>query len=244
MAIAASHLTAGAEDPYVSPAATASVSPGSGNLVLVAIGLFKSSGSPTNPASVVGNGITYALVAASGDFNDGFGPKRTLLYRGLSASPSAGAITITGGTFDLVSWAVSEVSGVDDSGGSNGSAAVVQSAVNQNGSSATSLTITLGAFGSVDNGAFACGYSYNGNPLTPEAGWTELFDGSASDEPETMWRATNDTTPSWTFSSDRIGGVAIEIKASGGGGGRTLFYRSGIEGLSTSGPKQFNPSLG
>lgn len=40
-----------------------------------------------------------------------------------------------------------------------------------------------------------------------------------------------------------LAGVHV-IAAAGGGGGRTLFLPSGLDGLSTSGPKQFNPSLG
>lgn len=39
-----------------------------------------------------------------------------------------------------------------------------------------------------------------------------------------------------------IGG-SLQFDAGGGGGGRTLFYRAGLDGCSTSGPKQFNPSL-
>lgn len=38
--------------------------------------------------------------------------------------------------------------------------------------------------------------------------------------------------------------ASIALLDGGGGGGRTLFYGSGLDGLSTSGPKQFNPSLG
>lgn len=38
--------------------------------------------------------------------------------------------------------------------------------------------------------------------------------------------------------------VGIHVIAASGGGGRTLFYRSGLDGHSSSGPKQFNPSLG
>jgi hypothetical protein len=36
----------------------------------------------------------------------------------------------------------------------------------------------------------------------------------------------------------------VTYTPSGGGGGRTLFLGSGLDGLSTNGPKQFNPSLG
>lgn len=59
--------------------------------------------------------------------------------------------------------------------------------------------------------------------------------------------AGSDITCTWssinpTFVTAQIG-VAIK-QVGGGGGGRTLFLRSGLDGLSMTGIKQFNPSLG
>lgn len=223
MAISATHLTAGNNGGGSITGITASVSPGANRLVLIAVGVY---GSTTTPATIsaTGNGITYAQVAASSAFDDGFGPKRIYLLRGMSASPSAGAITITTtglASFPYVGWVVTEVAGVD-TGGTNGSAAVVQSG-NNTVNGGTSVTVTLSAFSSVNNGAYCCAYNYGGSSYAPDTGWSELFDGASNDEPSTQWIATNDTTAVWTFGApDDAGSIAIEIAAAGGGGDVTL----------------------
>lgn len=48
------------------------------------------------------------------------------------------------------------------------------------------------------------------------------------------------------FYLDAVGDAISQWSADdgAGGGGRTLFYRSGLDGLTSTGPKQLNPSLG
>ena len=80
--------------------------------------------------------------------------------------------------------------------------------------------MTLGAFGSTDNGA-ASGFSINNiKAVTPDTGWTEIHEQTFNDVAtgedgtlETQWRNDNDTTAvaSWTGNS-RVAGIAIEIK--------------------------------
>lgn len=234
MAITASHLTHGHNGGASTTGVTASISPGANRLILIAVGVYGSASTPAT-ISATGNGITYTQVAASSAFDDGFGPKRVYLLRGMSASPSSGAITITATgltAFPYVGWVVTEVDGVD-TGGTNGSAAVVQSATNTiNG--ATSITATLAAFASANNGAFGTCYTYGGTAFSPGTGWTELFDGSADDEPQTQWRADNDTTCDWTFgASEDAGAIAIELAASTGG--TQSYSYSATGGLSLSG---------
>jgi hypothetical protein len=191
---------------------TASISPTANALILVAVGCYNSD-DVTGITSVTGNGITYELVAAAAAVDDGFGDYVLRVYRGMSASPSAGVITIDpaasfGST--QVDWCVAEFTGVDTSG-TNGSGAVVQSPTNtlNNG---TSLTVTLAAFAAAENGAFGAVISYNNRTVTHEAGWTELdTDGS---QLHAQWRADNDTTCTFTLSStDDAGAVAVEIAA-------------------------------
>lgn len=52
--------------------------------------------------------------------------------------------------------------------------------------------------------------------------------------------------PTWSGpgSNFTIASGIASFKAATGGGGRTLFSPAALDGLSTSGPKQFNPSLG
>jgi hypothetical protein len=213
--ISATHLTIGDNASGGPDGTTASISPTANALILVTVGRY-ATGAVSTPNSVTGNGITYELVASSPEWDESVPPnedrKKLFLYRGMSASPSAGAITIEGdgGGGEWTTWTITEITGVDTSG-SNGSGAVVQS--NSNAQAGTSLSISLNAFGSASNGTFATAYSWAGNQVTPEAGWSELTDGNTVDRPQTMWRANNDTTPSWTFSSDAVGGIAVEIRA-------------------------------
>lgn len=208
MAVAATQLAQGTG----AGTTTSSITPTANNLILIAIGLYKNGTMPTIN-SVSGNGITYALVAAAASVDDGFGPYKVHLYRGMSASPSTGTVSISlSAAADQVDYSICQVSGVDTSG-TNGSGAVVQSNTGT-ANDATSLSVTLSAFGSVSNGAYGCLGIYNDVPVTPDSGWTELDDAT---QLETQWRADNDTSVgwSWTGATD-AGGVAVEIKADAG----------------------------
>ena len=142
----------------------------------------------------------------------------------MGASPSTGAITITTGETDTdVTWTVDQFTGVD-TGGTNGSAAVVQSAnnrINTGGTPASSLTVTLAAFGSTNNATYgAFDEAGTGAGFTVGSGFTQLSypktdDSNLSGYSE--WKSTNDTTVDINMagSFDGIGGVAIEIKAGG-----------------------------
>ena len=215
MAISPTHLTAKSDSDGNTTIVTASISPGANRLILVSVAIYDDSGS-TTVSSVVGNGITYTQVAVTAAIDDGAGPYTLYLYRGMAASPSAGAITATVSANALqLDIAVTEFDGVD-TGGTNGSAAVVQSATNTvNGG--TELIVTLAAFGDAGNGAFGCTISYNGRARTAGTGWTELSEVTQIQE---QWRADNDTTCNWTWTtSDDAAGIAIEIKAAAAAGG-------------------------
>jgi len=138
----------------------------------------------------------------------------------MGASPSSGAITINlPNTHDYCSWHVMEFDGVD-TGGTNGSAAVVQSATNSG--SGTAITATLAAFGDAGNGTFSFSGGYNTSSVsttTPGTGFSEIYDtGQAyyyNVTQHSQWRADNDTTVTGTWSVSQSGwaAIAIEIKA-------------------------------
>ena len=194
---------------------SASITPGANRLVLLSVeGDTVSGGGFT--LTVMGNGLTWVLVAKSAVHNTF---NETHVYRAMGASPSAGAITMTSDvTLDTLAWSVAEFDGVDTSG-TNGSGAVVQSNTNAS-DSASSLTVTLGAFGSADNatyGAFGAGTT----PATWTAGtgFTEIHDvGQEFASISSEWRVDNDTSVDATASGTTgLGGVAIEIKAAAAG---------------------------
>jgi hypothetical protein len=227
VAVAGTHLAQNTTSG-ISPA-SGSVSPTANRLILVAVAIYTSAGTPS-VNSVTGNGITYTLIASAAAVDDGFGPYRIHLYRGMSASPSAGAITASlSGASDQCDFSISEFSGVDTSG-TNGSGAIVQSTsgvVNEQ----TSLALTLAAFGAAGNGAYGCLVSYDDVPITPGTGWTELDDAT---QIQTQWRADNDTSPDWSWSGTRdAGAIAVEIKADGGGGGAATPRLLGLLGCGT-----------
>jgi hypothetical protein len=173
-------------------------------------------GTANPPTSVSGNGINYALVRSTVDYDNGFGPTALHLFRGMSASPSAGAITIVGASgTSYINWTIEELEA--DTGGTNGSAAIVQSAAQANGAPATTLSVTLGAFSDAGNGTICGLHTYNDATRTQGSGFTLAYDGSASGSPSTAYRTDNDTTADWSFSpSTRGGAIAIEVKPGSG----------------------------
>lgn len=216
MAITKTDLTSGF---HASSYVTASVSPGANRLVLIAVW---SRGDDTNPTGIAGAGLTFDMILAQ---DPSSGSRQMSLWRAMSASPSSGAITITfSGAQTTVSWSVMEFDGVD-TGGSNGSAAVVQSAGNTDGSgTATSLSVTLAAFGdAANNVAFGfVGIRAVNENMNPGSGFAEIHEVQDSGDGTiiTEWKTGEDTgvDASWSTGAD-VGGIAIEIAAGGGGGG-------------------------
>lgn len=229
MAVAATSLTSGTDAVDNTSFSTASVSPTANRLVLIAITNSSiSPGGNVDPTGVSGAGLTFtkvASIAESGQYGN------VTLWRALSASPSSGAITITfASTTENCSWSVIEFSGID-TGGTNGSAAIVQAVTAENTSSATP-SATLAAFGSANNatyGAFGCdNFTGGGRTCTAGTGFTEYHDvyideSSFGGGTFTEFRADNDTSVDCTWSASNAwnGVIAVEIKdagaASGGG---------------------------
>lgn len=154
MAVSATNLTSGGN---VLTFVTASITPTANNLILAAIVIeTTTSTNPGNP-SLSGNGLTWVLVDTAGGgsvlYDSTSTSRRKLfIFRAMGSSPSAGAVTITPNETSVgVLWVIDQFSGIDTSG-TNGSGAIVQSAVNKDETgAATTLTATLGAFGSTNN---------------------------------------------------------------------------------------------
>lgn len=212
MAIAPTLLLANETTTDGTSATTASYTPGANKLITADIVTCKIGGGDTPTLS--GNGLTWVQVATQ----VGIIYRRITRFRAMGASPSTGALTIdcAGVTQDSFAWSITEWDGID-TGGTNGSAAVVQSATGSG--SGTTGTVTLAAFGSANNAAFG-GFVHGANDATtPESGYTELSDRGYSDGGtdtalETEWVAGEDTsvTATWPLGVTWAG-VAIEIKA-------------------------------
>jgi hypothetical protein len=158
----------------------------------------------------------------------------------MGSSPSSGAITIdfAGQTQTDVIWSVEQCSGMDTTG-TNGSGAVVQSAVNNVAGtfSTGTFTVTLAAFSDTNNGAYGvitCDNTLNGSGSVG-SGFTQLVNTQALPSGGnlqtylTEWKATNDTTVDASMPGDgatSIGGIAIEIKAAAVASGTAVGYKT------------------
>lgn len=192
---------------------TASVTPGVGDLVLVAIFARAVTGASNLPTAS-GNNLTYTVDGTFASFG-----KRFTVFRGLSGSPIAGAITFDFGgqnQSDFV-WGVISISGTDRSG-FNGSGGIVQDIVLEDGGDAGNFDtlVTLAAFSDIANGTVGFFLqNFGASVLTPGAGFTKLGQGSGTNDTLMIsWRtdnslavgATSDTARSWYA-------AGLEIKA-------------------------------
>lgn len=224
-AIAVNSLTSGSSTSDASSYNTASFTPTSNALVLVAIYTADRFGVGTAPtvSSMSGNGGTWAAIDNSLYAGT---RERTTIYRTMIASPSAGAATITlSGTAGACSWSVCEFTGVDTSG-TNGSGAIAAN-TNKNTSGASPLTLALSAFSDAVNNACYMALTVEDSSVTYTvgAGMTQIHnvanaDGSWPSRLLSEYQIGQNTSPSASWSSGAFGsgGVAFEIKAAGGGG--------------------------
>lgn len=221
MVVSIANLTVGSDVDGGSSSTTASVSPASNNLVLLSVA--SRTGITTNPnqPTITGNGLTWVAIGTIIYDSTSTSRRRITIFRALGASPSAGTITIDFGGQNQtdIGWSVDQCSGIDTSG-TNGSGAIVQSATNKDETgTATSLTVTLGAFGGGNNVTFgAFGISDSDVTKTAGTGFTILGDGDAGGTNGlasiTEWKNSNDTSVDMSFDFGTIcGGIAIELKA-------------------------------
>lgn len=229
---------------------TASTTPSAGKLVLCAVASSKAS-TPDLP-TVSGCGLTWVQVATVLFDTVGTPTKRVTLFRA-QGTPSSGAVTANfGGVAQTgCNIFVCEIGPVDQ-GGTNGSAAVVQSATNAV-DSATSITVTLSAFGNSSNGAYGCEFTNLGTNSTVGSGFSLIARGgysTPSHTGNTEFKASEDTSVDWTFSSGNAGAIAIEVKLQviAGDGAATLGHATasgaGEEQIAGSGAAMLSAASG
>lgn len=214
----ASNLTTGSSNVAGTSWVTASVSPSTNALILVTFVARNGSSVQPTVSSISGLGLTWEKVTSVGVDTSGASRRTLELWRTMG-TPSAGTITITTGESDTGAvWSVDQITGVDTSG-SNGSGAIVQSATNSDETgTATSLTVTLGAFSSANNGTWGS-FGIASNPtFTVGSGFSQVSNiGSADANINSAifneFKSTNDTTVDETSTIDQIGGIALEVKA-------------------------------
>lgn len=210
-------LTSGGTGTDATSHTTASITPTANRLVLVCVVSRCGAGAAVIP-TVTGCGMTWVVEESLSRSLEGLS-----VTRGMSASPSAGSLTLDFGaqTATGCDWIVIEFDDVDTSG-SNGSGAVAQSESAGSATTATSGLVTLGAFASANNGTFGLFTHRAAEPTDPGTGFTEIADISSTLPPialMAMWRADNATTvdASWASTQHWVG-IGLElVKAAGGG---------------------------
>ena len=172
--------------------ATASIAPTADNLILVAVANDAATEAGAVEPTLSGNGLTWVSIGTAKAVTTA----RITLFRSMGAAPSAGAITIdfASNTQNACCWSVIEFGNVN-TGGTNGSAAVVQSATNTAAFPALTVVVTLAAFASANNATYGAFGTTAGTAIEPGSGFTEVHDVAAGGSHlSTEWRVDNDTT--------------------------------------------------
>lgn len=215
MAITEATLTSGNDTSNISTYTTASQTPTTGRLVLATV--VNSKGTTPDTPTLTGNGLTWVQVATVTFGTIATPVKRVTLFRAMGTA-SAGTVAIDFGGVNQTgcAWAFAEFAGTDTSG-TNGSGAIVQSVTN-NVDSAASLTVTLAAFGSVNNATFGGFGNSDSADMTIGTGFTAIgATGFATPNARVFqeWKTANDTSvdANAAAGTPNFGGIAIEIKA-------------------------------
>lgn len=215
MAITQNKLTEGESSVQGLVYTTASFTTVAGRLTLLCISSQPVNDGDNPTITTDGGGRTWDVF--SGDATGGF------LYYDSTSSGSTLKVfgTTSGGTGTIeltyprdqvaCCWSVSEFVGA------NGYLQLVKSTPNITG---LTPSITLGTFGSVNNGTFLVAATAGNRTYTPGAGFTEISDlatYSTNQDIFTEWRASNDTSADCTLSGTGTpiyGAMALELVAS------------------------------
>lgn len=174
----------------------------------------------SNPVTFVqSNTKTYNTVATP--------LSRIVSYRGMNASAdsNAGTLTLTlSGSVSCCHFIISEFSGVDTSG-TNGSGAVLQETVGNNGDSVNTLNVVLSALSNSNNRPWSAASTNKVCTFTPDSNYTEIGDVSAGGSEvfaiNSQWGSTGTGdltcthTPSTT--ANNMGGISVELVAASAG---------------------------
>jgi len=208
---------------------TASVTPASNKLQLLAIASRRGdSTDPTSP-TVSGCGLTWVEIASIVFDTSGSSRRALFLFRALGASPSTGAITISHASTTNFTWILDQVTD-NDASGTNGSGAIVQSATAKDESVTTSsFSVSYAGGDSNDSGNAVYGVmaeADGAHTITAGANLTELDEqnnGLNNMVMQTEYSLSTLTGASWSSSgSVQAGGIVVEIKVASSGTAHTI----------------------
>lgn len=219
MAVSVTNLTTGGDTDGNSASTTASITPSSNKLILLTVVSRTAISTDPNQPTVTGNSLTWVVVNSVVYDTTSSSRRRVTCLRAMGSSPSSGTVSIDFGGQNQtdVGWVIDELSSIDTSG-TNGSGAVVQSALASDGTNTVStITATLSAFGSANNATYgSIGAGGNTFTITAGSGFTIIGDiaPSGNMRASSEFRSDNDTSVDFSMSGNQeMGLVAIEIKA-------------------------------
>lgn len=203
---------------------TATIQPGSNTLVLLFVASRKpSGGQPPSAPTVTGNGLNWKQVeTVSPD-----GERRLTCFRGMSAAPTAGPITLSfnGETQGLIAWSVIEYDGVDSTAADGDSAVVRSTVATNNDKFNTSLAVPMAASGDPTHNTTVGGLvltlaSDGDRPVNPGLGASEIAEipvpqlGTAEATLQTEDASPAVSAMQWTWSRPGpSAAIVLEVKA-------------------------------
>lgn len=190
--------------------ATASVTLKAGKLYLITV--VNGHASDAAAISSVDNGPTFTSRSTT-QFSAS--TLRQSIWSAVPSNDYTGTLLINFGAATQTGciWAIHELSGVDTASNDG----IVQQAVNSG--NGTTISATLSAFGSANNGTFLGAGTTASDNGVPAASIAEMSDQNANFgvpgvvAGRTYWRSDNDTTPTHTVGTARdFGACAVEVK--------------------------------
>lgn len=173
-------------------------------LMLIAVWNRVTSGTAALP-TISGTARTWTQIATQLS-GDNF--KRVTLFRSLqSGAVTEDAVIDCGATQTHIRYAGTGFAGIN-TGGTNGSSAIVQSLGGTNSGAQTGITITLSAFASTENAAYGYVAKDGSNNITEGSGFTMLGEDTGYPTVHHEYKA-NDATVDWSWSSESTYTVAI-----------------------------------
>jgi hypothetical protein len=230
MAITSANLTSGQDTDGNSTAAVSSITTHANKLALLAVTCRTNITVDSNTPTITDSNRTWTQVGNILWDTTSASRKRVTLFRCLSGSDVTGSATIDYGGQNQTNiiHAINEFDGVDTSG-TNGSGAIVQAVTNKDETATnTSFTVTLAAFGNVNNATYGAIAQDNiSTTLVIGSGFTQMYNvnDAANINLLTEFKASNDTTVDASQSQAAMfGGIAVEIKAAAGVVANTGFF--------------------
>lgn len=211
--------------------------PANNTLVVVAVLVSDTAGTPAQPTGVVGAGLTFSLATSSVTYNPTTGGSQLhnlSTWRGMGTGLDTSVVTATFANNSTgCAILVTEVSGVSTAG-TNGSSALSGSATSVNDTNSSITLFPPSAF-STANGWFSVVGVSAGAAQTPDGNWTTLdscsYAGPSTGITSGFTDLSDGTVLNWSGgANDNRGSIILEVvadnPAAGGGAVPSPYYAS------------------